>query len=162
AEAQPVVVLRVEGACPERATAARLLEPTIPEVILDEGAVDASVARIAIVDRGDEFEARVGAEHRDFPDAGRDCEERARAAAVGIALAVPPPRLGTVGPASFRVPSASASASVAPGVRRVELAAFGIADVAPVGGGVWTGGGGVRLVVGGERFSGSLGVAALS
>jgi hypothetical protein len=73
-----------DNGCPDAA----LLEQALAPLIGDDRAVDqgAGGARAAVSDWGDRYRVEVGAVAREFDDPARDCRERARVAAVFIAL----------------------------------------------------------------------------
>jgi hypothetical protein len=112
----------------------------------------ADPGRVRIEDHGERYRIRVDADAREIEDPARDCAERARVAAVLIALTLdsppviappaPPPRANAPGPAALRLQAAAGALAVgAPGV-----------DV--------TGGAELRLALGGARVGGTFGVAA--
>jgi hypothetical protein len=87
-----VPAIETSGSCPTAeevsVTLAPLLGASAPERLI-EGA-----ARVD--DLGDRFEVAVGGQTRQYVDVARDCPERARVAAVFIALALNPPIAPTV------------------------------------------------------------------
>jgi hypothetical protein len=85
AAATPVPVA-VTGACPSAEAVTAALGSALGNEVTT-GVAD--VPRVS--DQGDRFSVAVRGQTRQFVDAGRDCDERARAAAVFIALALNPP-----------------------------------------------------------------------
>ena len=85
AAASPVPVA-VTGACPS----AEAVTAALGSALGNEATTSvADVPRVS--DQGDRFSVVVRGQTRQFVDAARDCDERARAAAVFIALALNPP-----------------------------------------------------------------------
>ena len=129
AESQPApsegLVIEAAGQCPAREAVVAALLP-----VLGEEAMRTTAGASRVSDLGDRFEVTVLGQTRQYPDAARDCTERARVAAVFIALAVrppvfappapppPPPVVRAVAPAPPPpAPPAAAWRSVAVGAR---------------------------------------------
>jgi hypothetical protein len=76
------------AACPTREAVAQALSPA-----LAQGAPSAGVLPpdVQVSDLGDAFEVAVGGQVQRYADPGRDCVERARVAAVFVALVLSPP-----------------------------------------------------------------------
>ena len=85
AAASPVPVA-VNGACPSAEAVTAALGSALGH---DATTGAADLPRVS--DQGDRFSVAVRGQTRQFADAGRDCDERARAAAVFIALVLNPP-----------------------------------------------------------------------
>jgi hypothetical protein len=78
----------VIGKCPASATLSLALAPALGKIaVSDPGAPP------RVTDLGDGFEVGVGEQIRLYTDASRDCDERARVAAVFIALVLTPPTI---------------------------------------------------------------------
>ena len=83
----PVPPIETSGSCPSAEEVSATIAPlvaSLPAQRLAEGA-----ARVA--DLGDRFEVAAAGQKSQYVDAARDCAERARVAAVFIALALNPP-----------------------------------------------------------------------
>jgi hypothetical protein len=115
AHADPPPSLRVVGpdaVCPTASHVATVLERMLPrtKITADTGAPAA--ANATVYDEGAHFRVNVAGQERSFDDAGRQCDERARHAAVFVALVVDPPTIADL--------SAEAPAAPAPPVSRVD------------------------------------------
>jgi hypothetical protein len=86
------------GACPTRDAVLEALQP----VLVPAGARGTAPPRVS--DLGDRFEVTAAGQVAQYADAGRDCVERARVAAVFIALALNPPA-ALAGPAEPKPPT---------------------------------------------------------
>ena len=128
--------ISIEGACPDGRAVERAIDALIPR---GTAALPES-ARVTIEDDGDSYRVEVrsadAARSRLFRDASRDCEQRARFAAVFIVLTLlppdlaipaPPPRLPPLAPAAPPPPApiAASPAPAAPPRWRLEIAALG-------------------------------------
>jgi hypothetical protein len=82
----PGLVLDVSGQCPSRDA---VLAALVPALTKDARVTDR--VPLLVVDLGDRFQVAAGGQTRQYDDDGRDCVERARIAAVYIALALNPP-----------------------------------------------------------------------
>lgn len=107
--APPERLIWVGGAsCPSASALGAELAPLLPhtELIVEgEPARGAAVsearsaeARLLVEDEGESFSVSLPGDVRRFDDAGRDCAERARAAAVFVALRLDPPELEAASP----------------------------------------------------------------
>jgi hypothetical protein len=169
ASAQPVV--QASGACPSQADVAAALRVALPNAPIgnDAGA--------QVTDHGASFHVRVGPAERTFSDAARRCDERARKAAVFIALALSPPTLsepevreGDRPEDAAREPPVPAPAPVVTAAPRepraveMQLELGAIVDHAP-GKGLLSGGAQARFYLaagGGGAFGLVFGLTALS
>lgn len=148
AQAQRRLGLQVGQGCPTRAQVATELEPLLQGFALSEGAGDALAS---VEDLGDSYRISVGAASRNVRDPARKCLERARVAAVFLALNLPPDDLPSAvppppPPRPRPQPSDSVDAGAAPDdvtanrdARAVELRAFALAEAAAGAGVVSTG-----------------------
>jgi hypothetical protein len=111
--------------------------------------------QVLVEDRGPSFRVHVDGGARDVEDHARDCAERARVAAVLIALTLdPPPVLAVPKPAPAPRPPG-------PAPFRFDAAAAALVAIAPgADAGTLSGGAAVRFALGGARFGASLGVGA--
>ena len=112
AQADPPPSLRVMGpdACPTAKQVATVLERMLPrtKITAESGPPGASEATVS--DQGTHFLVTVGGQERSFVDGGRQCTERARHAAVFVALVVDPPAIAELGPEAPAVPARPAAA----------------------------------------------------
>lgn len=84
------LAVSADGQCPRAERVQRQLEPLLSETTILVGPrLETETASVA--DRGQEFSVKVRHVERVIRDPARDCEERARIAAVFIALVVDPP-----------------------------------------------------------------------
>jgi hypothetical protein len=99
----------IEGTahCPSPAALARALADMLPEARIADG--DGALV-VRIDDLGARFRLRVGADTRELADGGRRCEERARQAAVVVALALAPPSVEEPPTPMLAPPTAEAAA----------------------------------------------------
>jgi len=128
-ETQPApsegLVVETAGQCPARDAVMAALLP-----VLGEEAIRSTPGVSRVSDLGDRFEVTVLGQTRQYPDPARDCVERARVAAVFIALAVrppvfappptpppPPPVIKTEAPPPPAAPAPAAWRSAAVGAR---------------------------------------------
>jgi hypothetical protein len=159
--AQPNRELRLEvrAACPDRGLLEAELAPLLRDYRLNESASTALVARVE--DLGDRYSVRLGDAARELSDPARHCLERARVAAVFLALNLPTlkddPALRddaqSEGPAPAASPpagenesnDASAVTEGAPEARAstlaLDLRLFGFAEAAPEAAAMSAGGG---------------------
>jgi hypothetical protein len=164
--------LVASGACPSSETVWSAITMLVPKRAID--ALPSSAA-IEVSDLGDDYRVTVtknGApRERTYRDTARDCEQRARFAAVFIVLTLMPPELLAELPASPAPPPPPAvvaapaappsSPAPAPRLVRLELGAFW--DVAPpvLSAPSMTGPGGeLRVAIGRGRFAGVAGLGA--
>jgi len=132
AAASSAPAVAVTGACPSADAVTAALASALGNEVRRDAASD--VPRVT--DDGDRFSVTALGQTRQYGDPGRDCDERARAAAVFIALALNPPVLppapaARVGDAP-QVTAAAADASPAPASERwIDLAAAARVDGGP-------------------------------
>jgi hypothetical protein len=88
------------GACPGREAVAAALAPVLPR-----GPLRPTLVAPRVVDLGDRFEVTAAGQRAEYLDPTRDCRERARVAAVFIALALDPPQLQSPPPAVQQPPA---------------------------------------------------------
>ncbi len=169
----PALQVRGDPAgCPSPVAVARALAPLLPGVPIQD---QPNAMRVEVSDRGTSYRITLRGIVREFLDPPRDCEERARASAVVIALAVDPLHLNLspppiVLPATPPPPKALPPPPIpppsppAPPLKRslsliVEAAGrgdFGLAS----GPSAW--GAELRVVLGRGRWAGTLGIAGLA
>jgi hypothetical protein len=145
-----------EGGCPAAADVASKLARLLPGVAVTAAAAGpageargaSGGARVLVEDLGDSFRVSVAGATREMPDGARRCAERGHRAAVVAALALAPPRVDL--PQREDPPGPGAPLSLL-------LEAAGTLATAPGNGGLWTGGGALRLSAQGERLGASLG-----
>jgi len=109
ADAPPSLrVMGQDGACPSPKQVATVLERMLPrtKVTADAGAITA--AEVTVSDQGPRFRVNVGGQTRSFDDGAHQCAERARHAAVFIALVLDPPAIAEP---SSEAPAASPAAA---------------------------------------------------
>ena len=82
--------------CPTREAVAAALSPALAHIRPN---LDPLPSDFRLADLGDAFEVTVGRQVQRYADAARDCAERARVAAVFVALAMNPPSLEPPRPA---------------------------------------------------------------
>jgi hypothetical protein len=109
APAPPAVAVTVVGDCPSAAAVTAALGSALGG---DAKAGAADAPRVG--DEGDRFWVTARGQTRQYPDPGRDCDERARAAAVFIALALDPPVVPVAPAPPARAGAAEEVAVVAP------------------------------------------------
>lgn len=98
--------------CPTRDAVAAALSPAVIHLPPD---LDPLPSDFRIVDLGDAFEVTAGGQVQRYPDAIRDCGERARVAAVFVALAMnPPPSIGPAPAPASALPPSSVQVRPAP------------------------------------------------
>lgn len=85
------LVLEVSGECPARDAIRRALDPLLGPAQTKVPQSERRTLSARVTDRGPEFEVAAAAQVATYLDQGRDCDERARVAAVFIALAFFPP-----------------------------------------------------------------------
>jgi len=115
AAAASSVPVDVTGKCPGADAVAAALQSALGKD------VPARAGAAAVTDRGDRFSVSAAGQTRELADPARDCDERARAAAVFIALALNPP-LAPAPPPVRDVPAPPPAAPVE-SARWLELAA---------------------------------------
>jgi hypothetical protein len=115
AHADPPPALRVvgqEAGCPTASQVATLLERMLPrtKIIADPGPPGAADATVS--DQGAHFRVTVAGQERSFDDGTRQCAERARHAAVFVALVLDPPAIAELSsdpPEARAAPAATVS-----------------------------------------------------
>lgn len=95
-QSTPPLDLTTVGTCPARDVVWEALAPVMPAGVAG-GQAGASPR---VVDLGDRFEVSAAGQRAQYADRRRDCAERARIAAVFIALALNPPALAPARPAT--------------------------------------------------------------
>jgi hypothetical protein len=126
AHADPPPALRVVGQdadCPTAKQVATVLERMLPRTKITADTGPPGAAEATVADQGARFRVTVAGQERSFDDGGRQCTERARHAAVFVALVVDPPAISdpaseppaTPAPA---VPSSAVDTARSPGDRR--------------------------------------------
>ncbi len=83
------------SACPTREAVSAALSPALAHIRPN---LDPLPSDFRLVDLGDAFEVTTGGQVQRYADAARDCAERARVAAVFVALAMNPPSLEPLRP----------------------------------------------------------------
>jgi hypothetical protein len=138
-----------DDGCPSATAFVAALRAIVPDVELAPTGL-----RVELSDDGADYRVVAGALTRDFTDPAVRCDERARKAAVLVALALAPPTV------------AAPPARAVPAGRRTHIAleVGGVFDAAPRPGSnsVYSGGAQVRLYVGAAHFGGVVSVAGLS
>ncbi|HVY37587.1 MAG TPA: hypothetical protein VHM31_06615 [Polyangia bacterium] len=134
--------------CPTRDAVAQAVAQALPSA-LREGAPagGALPASVQVTDLGDAFEVAVGRQVQRYADPARDCAERARVAAVFVALALSPP--AALAPPPPPPPVVPPPPPAPPEPRAADLVRLGLAarfDTAAGGGQNATGG----SAIGGE------------
>lgn len=92
--AAPPPLVRMVGdetACPTPAQVVTVLRRLLPRTKVTTDAGSAAPAEAAIIDEGSQYRVTIAGQERSFVDAGRQCAERARHAAVFVALVLDPP-----------------------------------------------------------------------
>lgn len=85
--AEQVLVEVAEGACPDATQLEQALQPLLEQgVTLVFEATASTTRRASVLDSGEQYAIEIDGERREVEDARRDCVERARVAAVFIAL----------------------------------------------------------------------------
>lgn len=163
------LAIQADGRCPAAERVQRQLGPLLADTTLLLGA-SASGETAWVGDHGDQFTVKVRHVERVIADADRDCEERARIAAVFIALVVDPPLpptgdSGTVPPQSPH-PVAEPSPPPSPPEPGPSLASMAGATAALAPGSegsrTWGAGPVLRLLAGRPEWDISLAAAFLS
>jgi hypothetical protein len=164
----PVLPVVDASDCPSFDQVARELGPLLPGSRIEPGQEGAPEPVAEIVDLGSSYRIRIAGQERDIGDADRNCAERARVAAVVIALVVDPPGVGeperaaTAPPAPVPAPTPPQAPPVrkpaAPsGSLRMEVTArAALTDDHLVAGP------GLRAMVGGRSWGAGLGMGLLS
>jgi hypothetical protein len=113
--ADPPPSLRVMGqdACPTAKQVATVLERMLPRTKITTDSGPPGAAEATVSDEGTHFRVNVAGQERAFADGARQCAERARHAAVFVALVVDPPAIAELGPEA-PVAAAAPAPSAAP------------------------------------------------
>ena len=176
-----VEIVGDEGGCPSPARVAAVLQPLLPNFVVDLEEKPGAV-RAAVSDLGLRYRVTVGDRDREFSDAERNCNERAHAAAVFMALVIeqsappfvdepiaaptkPPEPARPAPPPEARPPAPQASTRDQGRRMRTQIEVEGRLSAAPRTGAsssLYSGGATFRLIIGGEHLAGWLGVAGLS
>ncbi|MES1210520.1 MAG: hypothetical protein ABUS79_31660 [Pseudomonadota bacterium] len=122
--------------CPTRDAVAQAVAQAIPPALHDGAPAPGELpAAVQITDLGDAFEVAVGAEVQRYADPARDCAERARVAAVFVALVLNPPAAPAPRPnAPATTPPPAPAPPPADAVRAGVAARFDAAAGAAIGG----------------------------
>jgi hypothetical protein len=91
-EARPVGVVAKEGSCPSQQDLVAALRRLLSSAEIGFGAPPSEGVTVEVFDFGDRFDVYIGEVTRSFDDPTRNCAERARAAAVFVALTIEPPK----------------------------------------------------------------------
>jgi hypothetical protein len=146
------------AACPAPAAVAEAVRATLGEASRDLPAA----LRAHVEDRGDHFVVTLGDQARRFEDPARRCDDRARKAAVYLALLLQPPLVPEPVPAPAR-PSAPSTRAVGGRLPLIQLDLAGEFSATPSPGGpAATGGVAARLFVGARWVGGIIGIDALA
>ncbi len=163
--APPAASTDVAGACPDRDSVAAELAPALAHKSPD---ADPLPADFRLVDLGGAFEVTAAGQTRRYADPARDCAERARDAAVFVALMLNPPTLQLL-PEEPQPPAVSTVAPPPPPTGSSRWGALALAlryDAAAGGGSSALGGGAfggeLRGTVGRRSLGLVAAVAALS
>jgi hypothetical protein len=161
-----LTVSAAPGACPRAAAVAAAAAQLLPKVRVTaaEGPDGAGAARVE--DLGDRYRVVFDGTSREVREPARDCAERARAAAVIIALTLDPP-LAAPAPAPAPSPAPAIASHAAPPppsawrvMLQIDASLEAVPDVATVT--AITGGGAVRAWLGGRHFGVGLGVGVVA
>jgi hypothetical protein len=120
--AHRVAVHGAESGCPSADSFAAELRTIFADVVI----ADDFGLRVELQDAGADYRVIAGGAERQFSDASRRCDERARKAAVFVALVLEPPQVD--------LPTVAAPAAIVAGPRRrwlAELEVGGLFDAAP-------------------------------
>lgn len=144
--------------CPSAPAFALALRRIVPDI---EIVTEVRGLRVGLLDTGPEYEVTAGSLRRTFEDPGRRCEERARKAAVFVALALAPPAIDDPVVAEPKPPAPR------PAPRdglRAQLELGALVDVAPRTGSntLVSGGAQLRVYLGSAHVGGVVGVAGSS
>src|SRR5262245_1353527 len=101
AHAGPPQIVKIVGderGCPTPGQVSGLLAPLLPASRISASGGPGSADDIAITDDGPSFRVAAAGQERSFVDPVRECLDRARHAAVFVALALDPPAISTTKP----------------------------------------------------------------
>jgi hypothetical protein len=126
--------MEIAGDCPNPAQVKAALDYILKGASAMASASDAAV--LSVADLGPAYRVSLADQTREQPDPKRDCDERARVAAVFAAITMEPPEIA----------ARARPALPSPAPRRIELRAVGLAEY-----------GGGALALGGELRSGLVG-----
>jgi hypothetical protein len=151
AEAAPPLQVQSEGTCPNAEQASAALNYLLKESGNTTGSDTASAAQtLVLVDLGPRYQVALDGQTREYEDPVRDCEERARVAAVFAAMILEPPEV-----------AARARPPVPIHHRQVELRVAGLADVGVERSSqTFTAGGELRGALVGQRWGIEIGAGA--
>jgi hypothetical protein len=153
-----IVLVGAEDGCPSRSAVAAALRAVFSDLVIDaEGR--AEELRVELSDDGSEFRVAAGASERVFTDGTFGCDERARKAAVFIALVLEPPAVADAAPRPH-------SGAITPQTRGLELTLEGGGRLEGAPGAhlepAVAAGAQLQLAAGNRYVAGVVGVAALS
>jgi len=124
--------------CPTRDAVAQAVAQALPSALRDGApAANALPDSVQVTDLGDAFEVAVGPQIQRYADPARDCAERARVAAVFVALALSPPAALAPPPAPPPPPAVPPPPATTPVPHVGDVVRLGVAarvDVAAGGG----------------------------
>jgi hypothetical protein len=145
--------------CPTRQGFTTALRAIFPDVTITIGGGQDDL-RVELVDVGSHYRVVAGTIEREFIDTAMQCDERARNAAVFVALVLEPPTVDA--PVIATRADGSAAPAVPTSRAQIELAA--LSDLAPSTGSnqLTSTGAQVRFVLGVEHIAATAGVAVLS
>jgi hypothetical protein len=155
--AAPVQV-HSDGDCPSAAQVSAALDYLFRDAPAAAGVGSGGpLPELAVVDLGAGYRVSFEGQAREYADAARGCEERARVAAVFAAVVLEPPEVAER--ARAVAPVTPVPARTAPG--GFELRAGGVLDVGPrQGGSALSSGGELRIAATGRRWGLELGAGA--
>jgi hypothetical protein len=142
------ISLTGDATCPSSVALAAALGAIFPDLEMD--GADALRVTVEEID-GARYRVSAGTASREFVDTPRRCDERAKKAAVFVALELAPPMLST---------SPSRPRTSRQGLQ-IELEAAGVYDSAPSAA-AYAGGGRLAIYLGTRHVGGALGIAGLS
>ena len=143
AHADPPSSLRVVGqdtGCPSAKQVAAVLERMLPRTKVTAEAGSPTAAETTVSDQGARFRVTVAGQERSFDDGAHQCAERARHAAVFVALVLDPPAISDLSPDAPPAPPAAVPPPPAsppppperpPSGRQWDVAFGGVVLVAP-------------------------------
>jgi hypothetical protein len=151
AEAAPPLRVQSAGRCPNAEQVSTALSYLLKASDDAAGSDTAAAAlTLVLVDLGPRYQVALDGQTRDYADPIRDCDERARVAAVFAAMTIEPPEVA----ARARPPAPSHS-------RQVELRVAGLADVGlERSSQAFTAGGELRGAIVGQRWGVEIGAGA--
>jgi len=158
--AHSITLVKADG-CPSGRAFTAALQTIFPDANFVTDGREESL-RVELSDVGADYRVRVGTVQRDFTDAAMRCDERARKAAVLVALALEPPTVEVPPVAGARKSEVDSNRHVR--LPSVQLEIGGVFDAAPrsVSNSLFSGGAQVRLFVGARYVGAVVGIAGLS